>query len=57
MQKPFWRSALIDKIEDKDIYQRLQKFNVDIDIIKAVESIRKTTENSEEKLTAMMAEQ
>lgn len=36
MQKPFGEGALIDTIEDKDIYQRLQKFNVDIDIIKAV---------------------
>jgi CheY-like chemotaxis protein len=36
MQKPFGEGALIDTIEDKDIYQRLQKFNVDIDIIKAI---------------------
>ena len=36
MQKPFGENALIDTIEDKDIYLRLQKFNVDIDIIKAV---------------------
>ena len=36
MQKPFGEDALIDTIEDKDIYQRLQKFNVDIDIIKAI---------------------
>ena len=36
MQKPFGEGTLIDTIEDKDIYQRLQKFNVDIDIIKAI---------------------
>jgi CheY-like chemotaxis protein len=36
IQKPFGEGALIDTIEDKDIYQRLQKFNVDIDIIKAI---------------------
>ena len=36
MQKPFGEGALIDTIEDKDIYQRLQKFNVDIDVIKAI---------------------
>jgi c-di-GMP-related signal transduction protein len=35
-QKPFGEGALIDTIEDKDIYQRLQKFNVDTDIIKAI---------------------
>jgi CheY-like chemotaxis protein len=36
MQKPFGECALIDIIEDKDVYERLQKFNVDIDIIKAI---------------------
>ena len=36
MQKPFGERALIETIEDKNIYEQLQKLNVDLDIIKAV---------------------
>ena len=35
MQKPFTINQLIDTIEDKDVYNELQKLNVDIDIVKA----------------------
>ncbi len=33
MQKPF---SIIDTIEDSEVYDELQKFNVDIDIVKAI---------------------
>lgn len=36
IQKPFEIQKLIDLIEDKRIYEELQKLNVDIDIVKAV---------------------
>ena len=36
MQKPFGEHALIETIEDKKVYEQLQKLNVDLDIIKAV---------------------
>jgi CheY-like chemotaxis protein len=36
VQKPFELKRLIDLIEDKMVYQELKRFNVDIDIIKAV---------------------
>ena len=36
MQKPFGIDILINTIEDKEIYSELEKFNVDLDIIKAV---------------------
>jgi hypothetical protein len=36
MQKPFGERVLIDTIEDRDAYEQLQKLNVDLDIIKAV---------------------
>jgi CheY-like chemotaxis protein len=35
MQKPFGEDALIDTIEDKEIYSELQKLNVNVDDIKA----------------------
>jgi hypothetical protein len=35
MQKPFTINKLIDTIEDREVYDELQKFNVDIDIVKA----------------------
>lgn len=34
MQKPFQLSALVDAIEDKEIYAELEKLNVDISVIK-----------------------
>jgi CheY-like chemotaxis protein len=37
MQKPFTISKLIDAIEEKEVYMELQKLNVDIDVIKAVD--------------------
>jgi hypothetical protein len=37
MQKPFTISKLIDTIEEKEVYMELQKLNVDIDVIKAVD--------------------
>jgi CheY-like chemotaxis protein len=36
IQKPFEIQKLIDLLEDKRIYEELQKLNVDIDIVKAV---------------------
>jgi CheY-like chemotaxis protein len=36
IQKPFEIQKLIDLIEDKRIYEELEKLNVDVDIIKAV---------------------
>jgi len=36
MQKPFSINKLIDTIEDSDVYDELQKLNVDIDIVKAI---------------------
>lgn len=36
MQKPFGVNTLLNTIEDKEIYSELQKFNVDIDVVKAV---------------------
>ena len=50
MQKPFGEGALIDTIEDKDIYQRLQKFNVDIDVIKAINPTHEQIVNLLERL-------
>jgi CheY-like chemotaxis protein len=35
MQKPFTINKLVDTIEDSEVYDELQKFNVDIDIVKA----------------------
>lgn len=35
MQKPFTINKLIDTIEDSEVYNELQKFNVDIDIVRA----------------------
>jgi CheY-like chemotaxis protein len=35
MQKPFTVNNLIDTIEDSEVYNELQKYNVDIDIVKA----------------------
>ena len=35
LQKPFEQGVLIDTIEDKEIYLELQKFNVNIEDIKA----------------------
>jgi CheY-like chemotaxis protein len=35
MQKPFGEDALIDTIEDKEIYSELEKLNVNVDDIKA----------------------
>lgn len=34
MQKPFSLQALVDTIEDKDIYAQLEKLNVDVAVIK-----------------------
>jgi CheY-like chemotaxis protein len=34
LQKPFGSKILIDQIEDNEIYEELQKFNVDIQILK-----------------------
>ena len=34
MQKPFSLQALVDTIEDKDIYSQLEKLNVDVSVIK-----------------------
>jgi CheY-like chemotaxis protein len=34
MQKPFGPDALIDTVEDKEIYDELKQFNLDIDIFK-----------------------
>ena len=36
MQKPFKLEALIDTLEDKEIYEELRKLNVDADAFKAV---------------------
>jgi CheY-like chemotaxis protein len=36
IQKPFTIMKLIDTIEDKEVYAELQKFNVDIDVIRAL---------------------
>jgi hypothetical protein len=35
MQKPFGPNALIDTIEDKEIYNELKQLNVNIDYVKA----------------------
>ena len=35
IQKPFTTKRLIDTLEDKDVYEELLKFNVDIDVVKA----------------------
>lgn len=35
MQKPFSIDKLIDTIEDGDVYNKLKKLNVDIDVIQA----------------------
>jgi CheY-like chemotaxis protein len=35
IQKPFATKKLIDTLEDKDVYEELLKFNVDIDVVKA----------------------
>jgi hypothetical protein len=37
IRKPFVLQTLVDKIEDKEIYTELEKFNVDIDCIKAAD--------------------
>lgn len=34
MKKPFSLQALVDTIEDKDIYSQLEKLNVDVSVIK-----------------------
>ena len=36
IQKPFGMQKLVDLIEDKRIYEELQKLNVDLDVIKAL---------------------
>lgn len=36
MQKPFTITELVDTIEYKEVYMQLQKVNVDVDVIKAV---------------------
>jgi CheY-like chemotaxis protein len=36
MQKPFDLTALVDTIEDKEIYRELENLNVDIDVVKAL---------------------
>jgi CheY-like chemotaxis protein len=35
MQKPFGPNALIDTVEDKEIYDELKQFNVNVDFVKA----------------------
>ena len=35
IQKPFTLMKLIDIIEDKDVYAELQKFNVDLEVVRA----------------------
>ena len=37
IQKPFGMQKLIDLIEDKKIYEELQRLNVDLEIIKAID--------------------
>ena len=37
IRKPFVQQTLVDKIEDKEIYTELEKFNVDEDCIKAAD--------------------
>ena len=37
MQKPFELQALVDTIEDKEIYRELEKLNVDIQNLKELE--------------------
>ena len=57
MQKPFSINKLIDTLEDKEVYNELQKLNVDIDIVRAfipthqqitdlLERLRKIQKNS-----------
>jgi hypothetical protein len=36
VQKPFGVKTLINIIEDKDVYSELQRLNVDVDIVKAI---------------------
>src|SRR5919202_263636 len=36
MQKPFSLKELVNTVEDNKIYQELQRFNVDIDVVKAL---------------------
>ena len=36
MQKPFNVNTLIDTVEDKEIYSQLERFKVDLDIIRAI---------------------
>ena len=36
IQKPFHLTALVDTIEDKEIYTELQNLNVDIAVVKAL---------------------
>jgi hypothetical protein len=35
IQKPFTLTKLIDIIEDKEVYAELQKFNVDLEVLRA----------------------
>ena len=35
IQKPFTLMKLIDIIEDKEVYTELQKFNVDLEVVRA----------------------
>jgi uncharacterized protein YfkK (UPF0435 family) len=37
IRKPFVQQTLVDKIEDREIYTELEKFNVGIDCIKAAD--------------------
>lgn len=37
LRKPFVQQTLVDKVEHKEIYSELEKFNVDIDCIKAAD--------------------
>ncbi|MFL6350168.1 MAG: response regulator, partial [Nitrososphaeraceae archaeon] len=36
MEKPFGVNALMDAIDDNGIYSELRNFNVDLDVIKAL---------------------
>jgi CheY-like chemotaxis protein len=36
MQKPFDVNTLIDTVEDKEIYSQLERFKVDLDVIRAI---------------------
>ena len=50
VQKPFELKRLIDLIEDKMVYQELKRLNVDIDIIKAVNTTHEQVSDLLERL-------